>query len=71
MKLNSKITIEVKWDEEEQLNKTSITFDPELTLREVLTSIEMASRSIVDIYFTKFENETQLEEIFNKKVKDL
>lgn len=71
MKLNSKITIEVKWDEEEQLNKTSITFDPELTLSEVFTSIEMGVRSLKDVYFSKLENVGQLEEIFNKKVRDL
>lgn len=71
MKLNSKITIEVKWDEEEQLNKTSITFDPELTLSEVFTSIEMGVRSLKDVYFSKLENVGQLEEIFNEKVRDL
>lgn len=71
MKLNSKIIIEVKWDEEEQLNKTSITFDPELTLSEVFTSIEMGVRSLKDVYFSNLENVGQLEEIFNKKVKDL
>lgn len=71
MQINSKIIIEVKWDEEEQLNKTSITFDPELTLSEVFTSIEMGVRSLKDVYFSNLENETQLEEIFNKKVKDL
>jgi len=53
------------------LNKTSITFDPELTLSEVFTSIEMGVRSLKDVYFSNLENVGQLEEIFNKKVRDL
>lgn len=44
MKLNTKITIEVKWDEKERLNKTSVNFDPNLTLNEVFTSIKMGEK---------------------------
>jgi len=71
MKINSKITIEVKWDEEEQLNKTSVNFDPNLTLNEVFTSIEMGNKSLREFLFSHIKDENQLEAFLNKKVKYL
>lgn len=69
MKINSKITIEVKWDEEEKVNKTSLNFDPNLTFSEVLTSIEMGNKALRDVLFSYVKNENELEETMNKSVK--
>lgn len=69
MKINSKITIEVKWDEEERVNKTSLNFDPNLTFSEVLTSIEMGNKALRDVLFSYVKNENELEETMNKSVK--
>lgn len=69
MKLNTKITIEVKWDEKEQLNKTSVNFDPNLTLNEVFVSIEMGNKSLRELLFSHVKDESQLEKFLNKQVK--
>lgn len=69
MKLNTKITIKVKWDEKEQLNKTSVNFDPNLTLNEVFTSIEMGNKALRDILLSHVKDVSQLEEFLNKQVK--
>lgn len=69
MKINSKITIEVKWDEEEKVNKTSLNFDPNLTFSEVFTSIEMGNKALRDVLFSYVKNENELEETMNKSVK--
>lgn len=71
MKLNTKISINVQWNEEEKVNKTSVDFDSENTLSEILTSIGLVENILKDILYLNCKSEEDIEKVINTKIKNL
>lgn len=68
MKLNHKITISSIWNEEKQVNETSVDFDQDNTPSELLTVIEMGKRAI----YGCLENaKGEIDTIINTKFSEL
>lgn len=79
MKLNHKITISSIWNEEKQVNETSVDFHQETTLSEVFTVLKMAEIALNDTLETYIKNnykngkctEEEFKQLFNTKLSKL
>lgn len=76
MKLSHKITISSIWNEEKQVNETSVDFGQETTLSEVFTVLKMAEIALNDTLKTYIKNnykngectEEEFQKLFNTKI---